>query len=198
MRIVRRRRRSPWALDKGNLRCVIGQASNRTRASSETKRDAPRQSCRWCRTAVELSIVVTGCARLARESIYARVVGGSKAHLRSRSGGRRGGGAGDATIVIRRVCGIVVTVYMVVPLRLIRKMATIFLVMRAIRFIVSAVADRACLSTSVCVIVAKLAKFKAQAATRSNEKMPTTLEDIVVFVAVEAKPPVFSEGISAR
>ena len=43
-----------------------------------------------------------------------------------------------------------------------------------------------------------LAKFRVQAATRSNERMPTMLEGIVVFVAVEAKPPVFSEGISAR
>ena len=55
-----------------------------------------------------------------------------------------------------------------------------------------------CLSTSVCVIVAKLAKFRVQTATGSNEKMPTMLEGMVVFVAVEAKPTVFSEGIHAR
>ena len=106
-------------------------------------------------------------------------------------------------MVIRCVCGIVVTVYLalilVVPSRLTRKMARIFLVVvRARRFVVSAVADHACLSTSVCVIVAKLAKFRVQAATRSNERMPTMLEGMVIFVAVEAKPPVFSEGISAR
>ena len=78
-------------------------------------------------------------------------------------------------------------------------MATIFLVVvRARRFVVSAVADYVCLSTSVCVIVAKLAKFRVQAATRSNERTPTMLEGMVVFVAVEAKPPVFSVGISAR
>ena len=77
-------------------------------------------------------------------------------------------------------------------------MATIFrVVVRARRFLVSAVADHACLPTSVCVIVAKLIKFRIQAATRSNERMPTTLEGMVVFVAVEAKPPVFPEGISA-
>ena len=34
VRIVRRRRRSPWDLDRGNLCYVTGQASNRTRASS--------------------------------------------------------------------------------------------------------------------------------------------------------------------
>ena len=66
------------------------------------------------------------------------------------------------------------------------------------RFVVSAVADHARLSTSVCVIVAKLTKFRVQAATRSNEMMPTMLEGTVVFVAVQAKPAVFSEGISAR
>ena len=77
-------------------------------------------------------------------------------------------------------------------------MAAIFLVVVRARRLVSAVADHACLSTSVCVIVAKLAKFRVQAATRSNERMPTMLEGMVVFVVVEAKPPVFSEGISAR
>ena len=34
--------------------------------------------------------------------------------------------------------------------------------------------------------------------TRINERMPTMLEGMVVFVAVKAKPPVFSEGIRAR
>ena len=96
----------------GNLCCVTGQASNRTRASFESKIGTPRQCCRRCRTAVELSIAVIECARLARECIFARVVGGSKAHSRSTSGGRRGGRAQDTTMVNRRVCGIVVTVYL--------------------------------------------------------------------------------------
>ena len=75
----------------------------------------------------------------------------------------------------------------------------IFLVVgRAKILVVSAVADCACLPTSVCVIVAKLAKFRIQAATRSNERMPTKLEGMAVFVAVQATPPFFSEGISAR
>ncbi len=77
-------------------------------------------------------------------------------------------------------------------------MATIFLVVVWARgFVVSARSDHACLSTSVCVIVAKLAKFRVQTATRSNERIPTMPEGMVVFVAVEAKPPVFSGGISA-
>ena len=60
-------------------------------------------------------------------------------------------------MVIRRVCGIVVTVYMA----LIRNDGDDFLVVvRARRFVVSAVADHACVSTSASVIVAKLAKFR--------------------------------------
>ena len=94
------------------------------------------------------------------------------------------------------------TVYLalilVAPLRLICMMATIFLVIvRAKIFAVSAVADHAWLLTSVCVIVAKLAKFRVQTAARINERMPTMLEGMVVFVAVEAKPLVFPEGTSA-
>ena len=105
-------------------------------------------------------------------------------------------------MVIRRVCCIFFTVYlaliMVVPSRLTWKMATISLVVvRARRLVVSAVADHACLSTSICDIVPKLAKFRVQAATRRNEKMPTMLEGMVVLVTVEVKPPVFSESISA-
>ena len=50
------------------------------------------------------------------------------------------------------------------------------------------------LPTSVLVIVAKLAKFRVQTAARNNEKMPTMLEGVVVFVAIEAKPPVVPGG----
>ena len=124
VRIVRRRRRSPCALDKGHLCYIIGQASNRKRASSETKIGAPRQCCRWCRTAVKLSIAVTECARLARVSISARVMSGSKAHSRIRSG--RGQKRRASTGYHHRdptcVCVIVVAVYLalilVVPSRL--------------------------------------------------------------------------------
>ena len=102
-------------------------------------------------------------------------------------------------MVIGRVYGIIATaclaLILVVPSRLTLKMATIFLVVvRARRFVVSAVAAHACVSTLVCVVVTKLAKFRVQAATRSNERMPTMLEGMVVFVAVEAKPPVFVGG----
>ena len=87
VRIVCRHRRSPWGLDRSNLCCEFGQDSNRTRASSKTRSFVPRKCCRHCRTAVELSIAVTECARLARESISAQVVSGLTAHSRRRSGG---------------------------------------------------------------------------------------------------------------
>ena len=70
-------------------------------------------------------------------------------------------------------------------------------VVRARRFAVSTVADYACLPTSVCVIVAKSAKFRVQTAARINERISTILEGVVVLVAVEAKPPVFRR-VSAR
>ena len=72
------------------------------------------------------------------------------------------------------------------------------MVVRARRFVVSAVADHAYLSPSACVIVAKLAKFRVQAAARNNERLATMIEGMVVFMEVETKLPVFSEGISAR
>ena len=62
-------------------------------------------------------------------------------------------------------------------------MVTIFLVaVRVRRFAVSAVADHACLPPSVCVIVVKFVKFRVQTAARINERMPTMLEGVVVFV----------------
>ena len=61
----------------------------------------------------------------------------------------------------------------------------------------SAVADHVCLPTSVCVIVAEFAKSRVQTAACINERMPTMLEGVVVFVAVEAEPPVFLVGTSA-
>ena len=89
----------------------------RTRASSEDEIGPPRQCCRRCRTAVELSIAVTECARLARECIFAVVVGGSEAHSTSRSGGKRGERAQESDMVLLRVCGIVVTVYLALILK---------------------------------------------------------------------------------
>ena len=64
-------------------------------------------------------------------------------------------------------------------------------------FAVSAVENHACLPTSACVIVAKLANCRVQTPAGINERISTMLERVVVFVAVGAKPLVFSEEISA-
>ena len=53
-----------------------------------------------------------GMCQAGAVTISARVISGSKGHSRSTSGGRRGGRAWDTTMVIRRVCGIVVTIYL--------------------------------------------------------------------------------------
>ena len=63
-----------------------------------------------CRTAVELSIAGTECARLARVGISASVVGDSKAHYRSRNRRRRGRRARDILVngdptCMRYCCG---------------------------------------------------------------------------------------------
>ena len=105
-------------------------------------------------------------------------------------------------MVIRGVCGIVVAFYLalilVVPSRLTWTMTTIFLVVvPARRFADSAVADHAYSPTSVCVIVATLAKFRVQTDAPINDRIPAMLEGVDVFVAVAAKPPVFSGCISA-
>ena len=97
-------------------------------------------------------------------------------------------------MVIQRVYGIVVTLY----LALIVKDGDDFSCgCSGEKIVVSAVADHACVATSVCVIVAKLAKFRVQAATRSNEGMRTMHDGMVVFVAVEANPR-FSRRALAR
>ena len=46
VRICDRRRRSPWARNRGNLCCVIGQADSRYTSILRNKRRSPRQRCR--------------------------------------------------------------------------------------------------------------------------------------------------------
>ena len=48
---------------------------------------------------------------------------------------------------------------------------------------------------SVSVIVTKLAVFRVQTATGVNKGVSAVSERVRVFVAIEAMPPVFSEGI---
>ena len=61
-------------------------------------------------------------------------------------------------------------------------------VVRSRRFAVLVVADHACLPSSVCVIVAKLAKSRVQAATRSNERMPKCLMERLSFCQLRQSP----------
>ena len=70
------------------------------------------------------------------------------------------------------------------------------MVVRAKTIVATAVPDHACLQMSICVIVAKLSKFRVQTTARISVKMTSKLEGVVVFVAIKAKPPVFSESIS--
>ena len=72
------------------------------------------------------------------------------------------------------------------------------MVVQAKRFAVSVVAGHACLPMSMCVIVAKLAKIRVQAAARSIERLPITHEGVVVFEAVDGgRRPLQTGGSSA-
>ena len=71
---------------------------------------------------------------------------------------------------------------------------TIFLVVLAGRVAVAAIASHTCVPPSVSIIITKLAEFRVQTAARVNKWVPTVSEGVCVFVAVETKSPVFSEG----
>ena len=113
----------------------------------------------------------------------------------------RGRRARDTTIGIRRVRGIVLTVYLalilVAPSELTLKIRTVILVVRAITCIVHAVADRACSSMSLCVIVVRLGKVRVKTATRSNERIPTMIRDCF-FSWQLRQSALFSHRASAR
>ena len=107
VRMCNRRRRSPWALDRGNYRCVAGQTGNRYTRILRNKRRFFRQCWRrtgWVsRTAGDLSFTSAEGTWLVRVRVAARVVGGSKAHSGSRSGGRKGWRGWDTSLVARHV-----------------------------------------------------------------------------------------------
>jgi len=78
MKICDRRRRCPGARNRGNLRCVIGQAGSRCTSISWNKRRCPLHCCRragraWC-TAIELSISGAKGTWLTRVRVSARGV----------------------------------------------------------------------------------------------------------------------------
>ena len=107
VRISNRRRRSLWALHVDKYRCVAGWTGNRSTSILRNKRRSSRQcwrrTGRVSRAAVDLSFAGAKGTWLARVRVAARVVGGSKTHSRSRSGGRRGGRGRDTSLVARRV-----------------------------------------------------------------------------------------------
>ena len=76
--ICDRRRRSPWAHNRGNLRCVIGQAGSRYTSIVRNKRRGPRQCCRRagrvCRTTIVLSFTGAESTRLACVRVSSRDV----------------------------------------------------------------------------------------------------------------------------
>ena len=72
-----------------------------------------------------------------------------------------------------------------------------FLGVRARRLAVAAVASHTCLPPSVSVIVTKLAELRVQTATRVNKGVSAVSERVRVFVAIQAMPPIFSEGSGA-
>ena len=93
-------------------------------------------------------------------------------------------------MVARRVCvtgmtaaSVYMALVLVVPPRMNRTIATIFLAVRA-RLAAAAVASHTCLPPPVSVIVTKLAEFRVQTATRVNEGVCSVSERVRVFVAI--------------
>ena len=209
VRICNRRRRNPWARNRGNLAALLGRLATCTRVSCETNGGAPDSAVGGQAGCV---VPPSSCHLPVRKvpgwhafGFPIGVVGIPKAHSRSINGSRRSGRGCDTTVVARRVWVTrvtVVTVYLalflVVPSRLTWTMATRFLmVVRARRFAVAAVTSHACLPSSVSVIVTKLAEFRVQTASRINDWVPVISERVGVFGTVEAMPPVFSEDSGA-
>ena len=118
VKIVSRRRRSPWALNKKYLCRATWKASNRHSRISRNQRRCPRQCRRWtgrvCRTAVALSVAGEKGTRLARVGVSARIVGCPEALPRSRRGSRGGWRGWDSTMLPGCVYAVVVTAVAVV------------------------------------------------------------------------------------
>ena len=137
IRMVNRLRRSRGLLTEAIFVASLDRPGTGTRASSETKRGVPDRPIDG---QTECAVQPSSCyfsgterARLGpRVRISALVMDGSIAHSRSSSGEIGGGRGRDTTMVIRRLCVIVVTVYLalilVVPSRRTRTMAANFLV----------------------------------------------------------------------
>ena len=113
VKIVSRRRRSLWALNRNNLCRATCKANDRHSGILRNQRRCPRQchrrTGRVCRTAVVLSVAGAKGTWLARVEVSARIVVCPDALSRSRRGSRRGWRGWGSTILTRRVCAVVVT-----------------------------------------------------------------------------------------
>ena len=105
--ICNRRRRRPWARNRGIICNVIGQAGNWYTSTLRNKRRFVRQCCRRtgriCRIAVELSSAGAEGSWLARVRVSSCVVGSPKAHSRRISWSRRGRRGWDTTMVVKHL-----------------------------------------------------------------------------------------------
>ena len=113
VKIVSRRRRSPWALNRNNLYHATCKANDRHSSISRNQRRCPRQcrrrTGRVCRTAVSLSVASAKGTWLARVGVSARIVGCPEVLPRSRCRSREGWRGWDSTMLTGRVCAFVVT-----------------------------------------------------------------------------------------
>ena len=197
VRIVRRWRRSPWALDRVNLCWVLGQVSNRTRASSEAQNTptvlptVPYRrravDCRYgmCHVGAR-ACFRPGCGRL--KIVFEEQERGQK---RRASAGHHHRGP---TCMWYRdsLPGHDPGGILAIDLKDIDDFSC-----SSDKIIVSAVIDHACLSTLVCVIVAKLAKLSVQADTCINKGCQLCLNEWLSSWQLR-QSPWFSWRASAR
>ena len=113
VKIVSRRRRSPWALNRNNFCRATCKANDRHSSILRNQRRCPRycrrRMGRVCRTAVALSVAGAKGTWLARVWVSARIVDCPEALPRSRRGSRGGWRGCDSTMLTGRVCAVVVT-----------------------------------------------------------------------------------------
>ena len=118
VKIVSRRRRSPWALDINILCSATCNANDSHSSILRNQRRCPRQcrrrTGRVCRTAVALSVAGAKGTWLARVGVSAWIVGCPEALPRRRRGSRGGWRGWDSTMLTGRVCAVVATVWLFV------------------------------------------------------------------------------------
>ena len=113
VKIVSRRRKSPWTLSSNNLCHATCKANDRHWSILRNQRKCPRQCRRCtglvCRTAVALSVAGAKRTWLACVGVSAQIVGCPEALPQSRRGSRGGWRGWDSTMLTGRVCAAAVT-----------------------------------------------------------------------------------------